>query len=173
MKVLYSISILLQGFFFYACSHKTDVETDKVEVKEVVIQQVVEDVPMPPPHLTSNLKTLSEWLFKLCDTENPNESIVAYNFGIFESQNDYTIVLTGSKQYDKVRNTVTIDFEPSIMYYALPEKEFGNLKPEEVQNSITNQLKDFMETAKFKHSFFAKAKAIVTAYNGENLVEAK
>ncbi len=154
-------------------NRKTDVEAGEVEVKEVVLQQVVEEPEPPPPNLTSHFKTLQEWLFNLCNTEKPDDSILTYNFGLFESKDHYILVLTSSKLYGKFQDSVTIDFEPSIMYYPLPQSDYKNLNREQVVDRIMAQLKEFTQTVKFKHSFFAKAKAIITDFNGENLVKVK
>ncbi len=51
------------------------IDAGKVVVQDVVIEDVVDDVPPPPPHLTSNFKTLQDWLFNICDTEKPEKSI--------------------------------------------------------------------------------------------------
>ncbi len=156
-----------------ACNRKTDVKAGKVKVKDVVIQQVVEEPEPPPPLWISHFKTLQEWLFKLCDTEKPGDLILTYNFGLFESKDHYTLVLTGSKQYVEFQDSVTIDFEPTNMYYTLPQSDYKNLKRELVLDRITAQLKKFTKTDKFKNSFFAKAKAITTDFNGEDLVKIK
>jgi hypothetical protein len=44
--------------------------------------------------------TLQAWLIHLCDTEHPDTSIIAYHFGLFETENGYTIYLIGSKEFD-------------------------------------------------------------------------
>jgi len=45
--------------------------------------------------------TLENWLLNICDTESPDKSIIGFNFGLFESEDGFTIYLTGSKEFDE------------------------------------------------------------------------
>jgi hypothetical protein len=57
-------------------------------MKEIIIQNIhfehqEEMVEPPPPDLTSNFETLQDWLYNICDTEQPEKSIATYHFGVF------------------------------------------------------------------------------------------
>lgn len=137
-------------------------------VQEVTFEDIVDDVPPPPPHLTSNFKTLQDWLFSICDTEKPEKSIATYNFGLFESPDDHVIFLVGLNKYYKENTSVTrIEFEPSKMYFQLPKSEYKNLNREQLLDKLTFQLKVFTNTETFKASFLAKAKSITTDFRGD------
>lgn len=141
---------------------------EKIKVQDVVFVQSVDVVSPPPPDLTSKFKTLQEWLINMVETEKPGKLIIAYQFGLFESEDEYVIFLIGSKQYNKDQGGVTsINFEPSNMYYPLPESEYKNLTREQAWARIIVQFRNFKKTDKFKNSFFAKAKVITTDLNGE------
>lgn len=162
--------ILIIGLPYWACNCNAKVEvTDVKYVSEIQ----TENPPEPPPPPRSNLRfmTLNEWLFRICETEKPDKSVIAFNFGLFETENGYTIYLIGSKEYDKDNPdwATNSDFEPSLKYYPLPPSEYRNLKFEEVLDKIKSKLKDFTKTEKFKNSFFAKAKAITVGFDEGDL----
>jgi hypothetical protein len=174
MRPLNIIVILLVGHILLSCNSKTETKVTDVKLVSVTQTDSVPEPPPPPPPI-SNFMTLQEWLFKLCDTETPDKSIIAYNFGLFETENGYTIYLIGSKEYDKDDQdwATNNDFEPSLKYYPLPTSEYKNLKWEKVLERIKSQLKDFTKTDKFKNSFFAKAKAITTGFDDGDLIKIK
>jgi hypothetical protein len=147
------------------CNRNPDLDSQDIVVERVVSEQVVEEPDSPPPALTSDFKTVHDWLVKVCDTEQPGDSIVTYRFVFLQSNEDYLVVLTGSKQYSE--DLITIDFEPSLMYYLLPPDEYQSLPFREAQDRVDAELKAFMKTDKFRHSFFTKAKAITTNFSGE------
>ena len=115
--------------------------------------------------------TLENWLFDLCDTESPDKSIIAFNFGLFESEDGYTIYLIGSKEFDEDDPdwATNIDFEPEEKYFPLATEDYNHLKWEQVLQKIKTQLEDFSKTDKFKSSFFSKAKAITTGFDDGDL----
>ena len=151
-----------------ACSQKTKKESDKVEVKEVTLVDIVDDVPPPPPDLTPKFKTLQDWLFSICDGEKPKKPIANYDFELFESTDDNVISLVGINKYDNKDTSYTrIEFEPSNVYFQLPKSEYENLNREELLNKLTLQLKGFINTEKFKTSFLANADNVKVSLNGK------
>jgi hypothetical protein len=174
MRSLNIIVILLGGHILLSCNLKTETKVTDVKLVSVTQTDGVPEPPLPPPPI-SNFMTLQEWLFKMCDTETPDKSIIAYNFGLFETENGYTIYLIGSKEYDKDDQdwATNNDFEPSLKYYPLPTSQYKNLEWEKVLERIKYQLKDFTKTEKFKNSFFAKAKAITTGFDDGDLIKIK
>ena len=167
MKTLNFIFILLIGQFFMDCNHKTHSDPPEVKTEYGIEREEVEEVSPPPPGLTTKFKTLEEWLLNICDKEKPEKSITTYNFGLFESSDDYTIFLVGINKYAQGQDSVTrIDFEPSSMYYPLPKSEYKNLTREQVQDQLTSLLKNFIKTDTFKNSFLAKAYSITVDFYG-------
>lgn len=153
-----------------SCSQESKTESGKVEIKEVTLYDIVDDVEPPPPNFTSNFKTLQDWLFTICDDEKPEKSILNYNFGLFESSDDNIIYLVGVNKYDKGDTSHTrIEFEPSNMYFQLPNSEYQNLGRDQILNKLTAQLKAFTNTEKFQNSFLAKANAIILESSGQTI----
>jgi hypothetical protein len=66
--------------------------------------------------------TFQEWLTKLSKTEKPDKSIIAYNFGIFETTEGYTVYLIGSKEFEEDDSdwATNEDFVPQLKYFPLP-----------------------------------------------------
>lgn len=177
MQMSHCITALCLGWFLFACTRKTaDHTEDVVEVRDVVVQNVVEEAPPPPPPPPPSFKSpfpsIKAWLVKICDTEKPDTSIVAYSFGLFESKHNYMLTWTGSKWNNQFgKNVLTTDFEPKLMYYPLPEGVYRNTTLAQVQERVAKELKAFLQTAKAKQSFFGRAKAVITDFNGKNLLE--
>lgn len=174
MQPLNLIVILIVGQFVLACNNEIKPKVKKVELVAVIQNDSAPEPPPPPPPI-SNFMTLQEWLSKICETEKPDKSVIAYNFGLFETENGYTIYLTGSKEYDEDDEDWVLndDFKPSLNYYPLPAGEYKSLKWEQVLEKIRVQLKDFTKTNDFKNSFFSKAKAITTGFDDGDLVKIK
>jgi hypothetical protein len=111
---------------------------------------------------------MAEWLSALCTTEPPEESVVVYDFGLFESSVGNVIFLVGSKEYRKGQLSISkIDFEPTDMYFNLPADEYGSLNSEEVKAKLLKQIIEFTKTDQFRNSFFNNAKLILTDFGGK------
>lgn len=80
------------------------------------------------------------------------------------------IYLVGLNKYDKGDTSHTrIKFEPSNMYFQLPNSEYKDLSRDQMLNKLTVQLKAFTKTEKFKSSFLAKANAIILESSGQTI----
>jgi len=164
--------LILTASICWSCNNRKDNKEDKVELITIIKTDTPFVPPPPPPRPPiSDFMTLQDWIFKICDTEKPDKSIIAYNFGIFESETGYTIYLTGSKEYNKDDDdwAVNDDFVPVIREYPLPI-EYKKLKWQQVQEKILSSIRATAKTEKFRHSFFAKAKAITTGFDDGDLV---
>ena|SRR6185437_7650329 len=163
------ISLLLLPFMASGQQNKND--SGKVIMQHGRFE-VVEDVSEPPPpHLVSKFATLQDWLLNICEKDRPQKPISKYTVGLFESPNDYTLVLVGVNTYDedKNRSVTRIEFEPTNMYFKLPEAYYKNLSREQLLDKLTSQLKDFAKTERFKTSFFSKATLFVFDTNGKTI----
>lgn len=114
---------------------------------------------------------LQDWLKHICTTESPDESIIAFNFGLFETPNGYTIYLVGSTYYDEEDDDWACeeDFVPAKKYCELPTSDFSHLKFDAVQEKLSAILISFMETEVFNNSFLSKATAITIGFDDGNL----
>lgn len=149
-----------------ACNPPTDDQHE--EIQTVHISNVTEDdAEPPPPGFTSKFNTVTEWLTNICEIDKPKKSISTYNFGLFETPGDYILFLVGKNQYEigKDHSAIRIEFEPTNMYFLLP-KEYQALERQQVLDRLTAQLKAFINTAEFKHSFLSEAQTITTDFGG-------
>lgn len=170
MNPCHFILVIFSLISVIACSQKKDTMNENIKIQEVTSYQVVEEPEPPPPDLKSNFNSVSEWLSKLATTDKPDPDIVNFRFGLFEHETNYTLVFSGSKN-DRNQDTVLLDYMPSDMYYPLPPKDYGSLTLDQAWKKITLEIKEFLTSETGKNSFFQKAKAIVTDFNGENLVK--
>ncbi len=134
---------------------------------KVTFTESVEEVDPPHHELTTDFKNLEDWLLNLCEGETQKTSISNYRFGVFESKDGYVVFCVGLNTYgDANHSDIKIDFEPVHKYYQLQGIEFKNLNRSQVFNKLTDDLKSFTNTQKFKNSFFARAKFIKTDFSG-------
>jgi len=142
----------------------------KVILQEVNITETVEEVEPPEnSELTTNFKSVQEWLVNLCDGEPPKIPISIYSIGVFETEghNSYIVFLVGLNTYGTPdKSSIKIDYAPTHMYYLLPTNEYKHLNQAQVFEKLTVALKNFTATPPFKNSFFAKAQSIKTNFGG-------
>lgn len=117
---------------------------------------------------------IHNWISKICETEHPDDSIIAYHFGLFESDKGYTIYLAGSAEFDEDDSdwACNSDFEPEEKYLLLPD-EFQNQSWEEVLDKAVASLTAYTTTATFQSSFLATVTAITTGFDDGDLVRIK
>ncbi|HQU91595.1 MAG TPA: hypothetical protein PLK77_04820 [Pyrinomonadaceae bacterium] len=115
---------------------------------------------------------LQSWLHEICESEAPDRTVLAFNFGLFETEEGYSIYLIGSNEYDKLDPdwATNVDFEPANKYLPLPPHDFGNLSWERALEKIRIQLIEFTATETFQRSFLARAHAITTGFDDGDLV---
>lgn len=127
----------------------------KIEVVDVTVTE--EALEPPEPGLTSKFDTIQDWLIHLCETENPKTPIAVYNFGLFESDNDYVLTLVGlnTKEESKYNSITTIDFQPADLYYKIPTPQTEGHTRDQVIKKINNELNEFLKSEKFKVPFLS------------------
>ncbi|MFD2161507.1 hypothetical protein ACFSJU_03830 [Paradesertivirga mongoliensis] len=161
------ISFILIAPFFTACNSKKNVE--EVTTEHVVIEgeELYEVIP-PPPEFKSDFDNLDDWLTNICENEPPTKPVKNYNFGLFESPDEHTIFFVGLNKYTNENSSSTrVDYEPENMYFVLPKTEYSNLSVEQVKQRLTMQLKEFVNTTKFKSSYLAEADSVTTDFGGK------
>jgi hypothetical protein len=169
MSVQTFIILLLAGLTI-ACSQTKKDKLEKMEIIKGTFYHIEDDVFPPPPDLTSNSETVQEWLFSICNDEKLQKPIAIYRLGLFESPDQNTIYLVGTNNYEDGDTSYTrIEFEPSNIYFQLPPSEYKSLDRDQLLNKLTDQLKAFTETEKFKTSFLSKANAIIFEPNGQTV----
>lgn len=112
------------------------------------------------------------WIQRLEAAENISKNIIAYNFGIIESEKDYKIYLTGSKEYDDGNDdwACEIDYEPKEKYISLGEKSKSR-NWEEIQSIIKSAVEEFIITRISPLTFLHTAKYITTGFDSGELIK--
>ncbi|MDX5345607.1 MAG: hypothetical protein LPK19_00025, partial [Hymenobacteraceae bacterium] len=104
----------------------------------------------------------------------PGKSIVAFNFGLFEDEEEggYAMYLLGSKNYDENDDSWASeeDYAPEENYFPLNSDEFFKLDGEEVQEKVVTIISRFVRSDAFNNSFLRNAKAITTGFDDGELV---
>lgn len=68
-----------------------------------------------------------KWLRRVNQSSPPPDDVVAYNFGIFESEGGYILYLVGSREYDPDDDDWACheDYVPVEKYFEPPQKLAG------------------------------------------------
>jgi hypothetical protein len=171
--------IIICGLLLCSCGNNTKSKVIDIHLEEVKNEEPRPEPPPPPPPGSSRMtfrEIFQSWITDIIENERPSESLIAYNFGIFESDKGYIMYLVGSNTYDKNDDGWTAgfgDYTPKDRYLKLPGDEFKNLDSEGVQEKIEKTIKEFLKTEAFKNSFLNKAKAITTGFDDGDLVRLK
>jgi hypothetical protein len=122
-------------------------------------------------------EAFNNWISQLNKVEGPTENIVAYNFGIFQNEeNGYTIYLIGSATYDEDDDDWASgfgDYAPQDRYLKIDDPEFKNLDWEAAHQKIETTITEFITTDIFRNSFLSKAKAITVGFDDGELVRVR
>lgn len=123
----------------------------------------------PPPGFVSPFKTIQEWLFHICDVDQPQKLISEFCFLLFEAPGDELLCLVGYNSYrEQDIDAVRADFKPLNMFFPLPKNGYRNLSKEQVRERVRKELIEFVNSTKFKNSFLSKANSITTSF-GEKI----
>jgi hypothetical protein len=113
------------------------------------------------------------WLGQLDKSETIPNSIVALNFGIFETTENYTIYLIGSEKYDVEDDdwATEVGYEPKDKYLLLPDsKEYDW---QEIQSKVENFLIEFIGSEKYRNSIFSNVENITIGFDDGELKKLK
>jgi hypothetical protein len=117
----------------------------------------------------------NDWMTRLTKTEKPSTDIIAFNFGLFETENGYTIYVIGAKTFDEEDAdwASEVDFEPKDKYLEINPDETKGLEWNEVLEKAKVTIEQFVTSDKFENSFMRSAKAITTGFDDGDLLRIK
>ncbi|MBL0152390.1 MAG: hypothetical protein IPP93_02445 [Chitinophagaceae bacterium] len=119
-----------------------------------------------------NIKpAFDHWISQILEEEKPGPDIIAWYFGIFETETGFTIYLSGSAAYDPEDDdwASLTDFEPADKYLAIELPESENPGWEVILASVKFTITTFTETGAFQSSFLNKSVAICTGFDDGDL----
>jgi hypothetical protein len=117
----------------------------------------------------------NDWMTRLNKTEKPGENILAFNFGLFETTDGYTIYLIGAKEFDEEDEdwATEVDFEPKEKYLAIHPDETKGLEWNQVLDKAVAIVTKYVYSSDFKSSILKDAKDITTGFDDGNLTRIK
>ena len=118
-------------------------------------------------------EVISAWLSRICSTETPPPSVVAYNVGLFETTEGFSAYLMGAESYDKKNPDWACDevFTPRERYCPLPAKEFRGW--EQVHEAVVAAVRAFLASEAGSSSFLARCEAVTVGFDGGDLERVK
>jgi len=171
MRLPYFLLTVFLVHLVLSCNDKIETHVEEITTTETEIETAPE--PPPPSFTCSNSGTLQEWFFKLCEAAKPEKTVVAYNFELFETGNCYAIHLVDSHEKEDQNAAVKNDADTSFNYYPLSKNEYEGLEWKQVLDKIKSQLKELVNTEKFKNSALATAKTMTIRFDDSDLLRLK
>jgi hypothetical protein len=123
-----------------------------------------------------SIKTnFNNWLNRINRTEAASDSIIAFNFGLFESVNGYTVYLIGSETFDEEDDdwATNVDFEPQEKYFELDSSFVKGKDWQEVLEISEELVKEYLNSESLDNTIFKNAEAITTGFDDGELVRIK
>jgi hypothetical protein len=141
------IRLLIIAFLLSNCGQKTENKTMTIE------------------------QTFAEWIEKINENETVDNSIIGFNFGLFETTNGFEMYLIGSKTFDKDDEdwATNVDFEPKQKYFQFGKEFSADKDWQEILKITETLIFNYVSSEKFKTSIFANARGITTGFDDGNL----
>lgn len=113
-----------------------------------------------------------EWLETMNETEQIDQSIVAFNFGLFESEEGFEMYLSGSKNFDEDDEdwAANMDFEPKEKYFSFGNEFLKDRDWQDILKYSENLVQTYIASEEFKTSVFAQAKGIAVGFDDGDLI---
>lgn len=115
----------------------------------------------------------NHWMTRMNEREHPSPDIVAFNFGLFETIEGFTIYLIGAKKYDPENDdwATEPDFEPDPEneYLEINPGETEHLQPDDVLQKATDVVKRYLASSVFDRSFLKHAQVITIGFDDGSL----
>lgn len=124
---------------------------------------------IPTPPKDPRFKTFQDWLVHVSETVKPDESAVAYNFGLLETTDGYAVFLSIGNTYSEDTDDWANDAEVQnyIKPFSLPAPQYKKLDHLDARDKVKEELLAFSNTEAFKKSVLSKATAITTGLLGD------
>jgi hypothetical protein len=90
----------------------SDMQPKRVIIQHISIDEIRDEEGQSGVPITSNFKTLNDWLFSICDGDKPIKPIATYCLVLAEAEHERVLFLVGMNR-DDVRTYV--EFKPKKM----------------------------------------------------------
>ncbi len=118
-------------------------------------------------------KSFAEWLERVGTGKKPPKSIVAYNIGLFETEDGFSAYCTGAESYDEDDSEWACEesLTPKERYFPIPAGTFKTWK--QAHAGIVKITRDFLASEVGKRTFFSKAQAVAVGFDDGDLERVK
>ena len=123
--------------------------------------------------IAKQIPELAGWLKRVVAAETPGASVVAFNVGLFETENGFSGYLVGAERYDANDSDWACDgaFTPSERYCTIPADDFDGW--EGVHAAVVETIRKFLSAAPGVTSFLAYAEVVTVGIDGGDLERVK
>lgn len=120
-------------------------------------------------------RDFNDWMTRLNKAESPGQEIVAFNYGLFETTEGYTIYLIGAKLFDETNEewACDVDFQPKEKYLPINPNWTRGLKWHQMLDKAVDTISKYMRSKDFEVSILRNAKAVTTGFDDGNLTRIK
>ncbi len=123
-----------------------------------------------------NVETrIYDWLTAIDNKETVPSEITAFNIGIFEQDEGYSIYLTGSEEYDADGDdwACDVDFEPANKYLELSGPGIKAMEWQEFQDMIVKIVSDYLGTSANANTSVFAGRVVTVGFDDGQLVRVK
>ncbi|MFA4180761.1 hypothetical protein [Xylanibacter rodentium] len=123
-----------------------------------------------------NVETrIYDWLTAIDNKETVPSEITAFNIGIFEQDEGYSIYLTGSEEYDADGDdwACDVDFEPANKYLELSGPGIKAMEWQEFQDMIVKIVSDYLDTSANTSTSVFAGRVVMVGFDDGQLVRVK
>ncbi len=109
------------------------------------------------------------WLLRLSKAEKPGLNVIAFNIGLFETEDGYSAYLIGSDRFDENDFDWACDevFSPKERYFPIALNE--PLGWEQLHRKVVESTKTFLDSTEGSKSFLSSASALTVGFDDADL----
>ena len=115
----------------------------------------------------------NQWLTRISNEEQPPDSVMAYNVGLFETPSGYSAYLVGVATFDEQNGDWACEevFTPSERYFSISLVEPQSW--DVILADVVEATRKFVESEAGECSFLTTAKALTVGFDDGDLVRIK
>lgn len=111
------------------------------------------------------------WLSRLLTDAPPGSDIVAYNVGLFETEEGYCAYLSGSTKFDSTSDSWALEeaYRPSHREFPFPDDILAFPKWQDALSQFQSALSLALKRPELAHSVLARAQAVTVGFDDGDL----
>jgi hypothetical protein len=114
---------------------------------------------------------ISNWLGRLLVAQPPPPNIVAFNVGLFETQDGYCAYLSGATRFDASSDNWALEdaYAPSQREFPIPKSLYSFSSWEDALSQVQGAVKRALGHTVLKQSALARAQAVTVGFDDGDL----